>query len=339
MPQNVKISEGPPRTTLFELSTSLRLSMTPRPEKEPITRPSDRSRGRVLLIADDRAQIVEVLTGRGIDVFGVPNGTAAIVSLTRTRPHLVIADTTTRGLRVRELAKMLAQQEDGIPLLLAGAEPSTVAVRLAAIQDGAFDYFTLPLEVDLLVERTQQLVLLRQKIDQLRADADLDSLTGLANRRRFRVALAREVERWRRYRVPCALLMLDIDHLKLVNDKFGHPVGDSVIRQIAQTLKEVSRDNDTAARLGGEEFALLLAGVDLDRAVLAAERLRAALSSKRVEGVGTVTVSIGVAGCPENASSERALYSASDGALYVSKNAGRDRVSVAPPLQEKLPGV
>lgn len=335
----MKLSERPPRTTLFELSTSLRLTMTPRPEKEPITRPSDRSRGRVLLIADDRAQFVETLTGRGIDVFGVSNGTAAIVSLTRTRPHLVIADTTTRGLKVRELARLLAQQEDGIPLLLAGAEPSTVAARLAAIVEGAFDYFTLPAEVDLLVERTQQLVLLRQKIDQLRADADLDSLTGLANRRRFRVALAREVERWRRYRVPCALLMLDIDHLKSVNDKFGHPVGDSVIRQIAQTLKEVSRDNDTAARLGGEEFALLLAGVELDRAVLAAERLRSVLSSKRVEGVGNVTVSIGVAGCPENATSERALYSASDEALYVSKNSGRDRVSVAPPLQERLPGV
>ena len=234
---------------------------------------------------------------------------------------------------------MLAQAEDGIPLLLAGSEPSSVPVRRYAMLEGAFDYFAMPGEVDLLVERTQQLVLLRQKIDRLRADADLDSLTGLANRRRFRVALAREVERWRRYRVPCALLMLDIDHLKLVNDKFGHPVGDSVIRQIAQTLKEVSRDNDTAARLGGEEFALLLAGVDLDRAVAAAERLRSALSSKRVEGVGTVTVSIGVAGCPENATSERALYSASDEALYMSKNSGRDRVSIAPPLQEKLPGV
>ena len=313
--------------------------MTPRPEKEPTTRPSDRSRGRVLLIADDRAQFVETLNVRGIDVFGVSNGTAAIVSLTRTRPHLVIADTTTRGLRIRELAKMLAQQEDGIPLLLAGAELSTVALRQTAMLEGAFDYFTLPDEVELLVERTQQLVLLRQKIDRLRADADLDSLTGLANRRRFRVALAREVERWRRYRVPCALLMLDIDHLKLVNDMYGHPVGDSVIRQIAQTLREVSRDNDTAARLGGEEFALLLAGVDLDRAVSAAERLRSVLSSKRVEGVGTVTVSIGVAGCPESATSERALYSASDEALYVSKNSGRDRVSVAPPLQEKLPGV
>lgn len=339
MPLNLKLSDSPPRTTLFDVSTSLPLVMTPRPEKEPITRPSDRSRGRVLLIADDRAQVVETLKERGIDVFGVSNGTAAIVSLTRTRPHLVIADETTRGVRVRELAKMLAQAEDGIPLLLTGPQPSTIPVRRAAMLEGAFDYFSMPDEVDLLIERTLQLVLLRQKIDRLRADADLDSLTGLANRRRFRVALAREVERWRRYRVPCALLMLDIDHLKLINDKFGHPVGDSVIRQIAQTLKEVSRDNDTAARLGGEEFALLLAGIDLERAVTAAERLRSVLSNKGIDGVGKVTVSIGVAACPESATSERALYSASDKALYVSKNSGRDRISVAPPLQEKLPGV
>ena len=314
--------------------------MTPRPEKEPTTRPSDRARGRVLLISDEReAQFVETLAARGIDVFGVSNGTAAMVSLTRTRPHLVIAHTEARGLRIRELSKLLAQSDDGIPLVLTGSEPSSVALRHAAMVEGAFDYFALATEFELLIERTQQLVLLRQKIDRLRADADLDALTGLANRRRFRVALAREVERWRRYRVPCALLMLDIDHLKPINDRFGHPVGDMVIRQIAQTLREVSRDNDTAARLGGEEFALLLAGVDLQRAVAAAERLRGVLSSKRVEGVGTVTVSIGVAGCPENATSERMLYSASDDALYVSKNAGRDRVSVAPPLQEKLPGV
>lgn len=314
--------------------------MTPRAEKEPITRPSERARGRVLLIADEReAHFVDELRSRGIDVFGVSNGTAAMVSLTRTRPQLVIAHVATPGLRIRELARLLAQSDDGIPLVLAGSGPSTIALRRAAMNEGAFDYFELPAELDLLIERTEQLVLLRQKIDRLRADADLDSLTGLANRRRFRVALAREVERWRRYRVPCALLMLDIDHLKQVNDKFGHPVGDMVIRQIAQTLKEVSRDNDTAARLGGEEFALLLAGVDLQRAIAAAERLLVVLRGKRVEGVGTVTVSIGVAGCPENATSERMLYSASDGALYVSKNSGRDRVSVAPPLQEKLPGV
>lgn len=314
--------------------------MTARAAKRNALKAGDRSRGRVLLIADEeQTQFAKAVALRGIEVVGVSNGAAALVSLQRSRPHLVVANLAARGLQIKELARMLAQSDDGIPLVLVGSEGATVANRHAALVGGAFDYFELPLEFDLLLERTHQLVLLRQKIDRLRADADLDSLTGLANRRRFRVSLTREVERWRRYRVPCALLMLDIDHLKLINDKFGHPAGDVVIRQIAQILKEVSRDNDTAARLGGEEFALLLAGVDLDRAATAAGRLRTVLSGKRVEGVGTVTVSIGVAGCPESATSERALYAASDGALYVAKNAGRDRVSVAPPLQEKLPGV
>ena len=314
--------------------------MTARAEKKHKPKAGDRSRGRVLLITDeDQSQFIDGIGGRGIDVVGVSNGAAALVSLQRTRPHLVIADVNARGLKMRELGKMLAQSDDGIPLVLVGAERATLPARRTAILNGAFDYFEYPAEIDLLVERTQQLVLLRQKIDRLRADADLDALTGLANRRRFRVALAREVERWRRYRVPCALLMLDVDHLKSINDRFGHPAGDVVIRQIAQTLREVSRDNDTAARLGGEEFGLLLAGVDLERAAAAANRLRTVLSTKRVEGVGTVTVSMGVAGCPESATSERTLYSASDRALYVSKNSGRDRVSVAPPLQEKLPGV
>jgi diguanylate cyclase (GGDEF)-like protein len=301
---------------------------------------ADRTRGRVLLITDDDlSSLIETLSGRQIQVVGVSTGTAALVSLQRSRPHLVIANPNARGLRVREFARMLINSNDGIPLVLVGTDPATVQRRQEALQSGAFDYFQLPSEFELLVERTQQLVELRQKIDNLRADADLDHLTGLANRRRFRAALKRECERWRRYGSPCSLLLIDIDHLKKINDQFGHPAGDAVIRQIAQTLKEVSRDNDTPARMGGEEFALLLAGINSEKAAAVADRLRDVLSRREVEGVGNVTVSIGVASCPDSAHSERALYSAGDGALYVAKNAGRNRISVAPLLQEKLPGV
>jgi diguanylate cyclase (GGDEF)-like protein len=312
--------------------------MTARAAKTSVTS-GDRSRGRVLLIADDKNLFGDTLVLRDIEIVGVASGAAALVSLQRSRPHVVIADPSTRGLRVNELARMLAQSDDGIPLVLAGSEKATMQNRLAALVGGAFDYFELPLEFELLIERVGQLVGIRQKIDRLRADADLDHLTGLANRRRFRVALQREVERWRRYGVPCALLLLDIDHLKVINDKFGHPAGDLVIRHIAQTLNDVSRDNDTAARVGGEEFALLLAGIDIDKAAAAAERLRGVLGRRRVEEIGIVTISIGVASCPASANSERTLYAASDRALYVAKNGGRDRVSVAPQLQENLPGL
>jgi diguanylate cyclase (GGDEF)-like protein len=240
-------------------------------------------------------------------------------------------------LRIDELSRTLSQIEDGIPIIVVGPDESTVATRHAAMLQGAFDYFEVPQEFELLIERVQQLISLRQKIDRLRADADLDALTGLANRRRFRSALAREVERFRRYGVPCALLLLDIDYLKAINDKFGHPAGDMVIRQIAQTLTHVSRDNDTAARLGGEEFALLLSGIDVDKAAAAAERLRIVLAATAIEGVGHVSVSIGVAGCPQSSCTERELYAASDSALYAAKNTGRNRVAIAPAIQEEVP--
>ena len=128
--------------------------------------------------------------------------------------------------------------------------------------------------------------------------------------------------------------MVDIDHLKQVNDTHGHSAGDRVIRHTASALVELSRDNDTSARLGGEEFALLLAGTDGDKAYAAAERLRHSVSATAVEGVGIVTVSLGVASCPSHATSERALYAASDAALYRAKDEGRDRTDIAPVISK-----
>jgi DNA-binding response OmpR family regulator len=141
--------------------------MTARAETKHKPKAGDRSRGRVLLITDeDQSQFIDAIAERGIDVVGVSNGTAALVSLQRSRPHLVVADIKARGLRMRELGKMLAQSDDGIPLVLVGSERSTLSARRAALQNGAFDYFEFPAEIELLVERTQQLVLLRQKIDE-----------------------------------------------------------------------------------------------------------------------------------------------------------------------------
>jgi diguanylate cyclase (GGDEF)-like protein len=314
--------------------------MKAKAQKEKSGKTVSRERGRVLIVTEE-SEFIDPgpLTSAGLEIVGVCRGAAAPVCLQRLRPHVVIASSILKGFSTAELSRMLGQMEDGIPLVLVGAKASTLNRRQAGLSVGAFDYFQLPAEIDLLVLRVGQLVKVRQTMERLRSEADLDHLTGLANRRRFRVALNRELERWRRYGVGCALLQVDIDHMKQINDRYGHPVGDVVIRHVANTLSAVSRDNDTAARLGGEEFALLLSSIDEKKATAAAERLRALLNERVIPGVEDISVSIGVAACPSHATSERALYAASDRALYVAKNDGRNRIAVAPLMQEKLPGV
>src|SRR5258706_642380 len=308
-------------------------------KEKSVEKPARQSR-RVLLITNDSDDpLRSSLESTGLEIVGVCAGAAALVSLKRSRPQLVIASIATKGISTLELARMLGQSQDGTPLILVGAEAATRERRQAALSAGAFDYYQIPAEFELLALRARQLIKVRQTMERLRGEADLDHLTGLANRRRFRVALTGEVERWRRYGVPCALLLLDIDHMKAINDNFGHPVGDVVIREIASTLTRVSRDNDTAARLGGEEFALLFAGMDGIKAEFAAKRLLDTLAEQQVEGVGSISVSIGVASCPDHADSERTLYTASDRALYVAKNEGRKRVAVAPLMQERVKSV
>jgi len=294
-------------------------------------RATSREQGRILLVSDDPRVSAHAagLEEAGFAVVGVAGGARALVALQRTRPHIVVADVNLKGIRASEMARMLSEAQDAVPVVLVGAEAATLARRAEAMAVGAADYFQLPEELCLLTARAHQLVAHTLVIDRLRAEADRDYLTGLANRRRFRKALGNEVERWRRYDVPCALLLLDIDHMKRVNDTHGHPAGDRVIRAVAEVLGEFSRGNDTAARLGGEEFALLLAGVGCDKAFAAAERVRSAVAGRRLEDVGAVTVSIGVAACPENARSERELFGTSDAALYLAKQEGRNRVVLA----------
>ncbi|MBC7932565.1 MAG: diguanylate cyclase [Rubrivivax sp.] len=298
--------------------------------KDDIRTPT-RDKGRVLLVADDPRvrEYAEALERSGFVVAGVAGGAKALVALQRTRPHVVVADAKLKGISACELARMLTDAQDAIPIALVGGDAASAELRAEAMAAGASDYFQLPSELTLLVARAQQLVSYKQTIERLRAEADRDYLTGLANRRRFRKALGQEVERWRRYHIPCALLMLDVDHLKKINDTHGHPAGDRVIRAVAAALTELSRDNDTAARLGGEEFALLLAGVGSDKAFVAAERLRLAVSAKPLDEMGTVTISLGVAACPSNAKSERELFAASDAALYRAKREGRNRSVLA----------
>lgn len=296
---------------------------------------TSREQGRVLIVTDNPSSITfaQALEDAGLKVVGTSKSVAALIALRRARPHIIIADERLQGLTTRELASQLQRaEESAVPFLLVGAREATLELRCAALEAGAFDYVQLPRELPLLVARSSQLVSMRQTVDRLRAEADRDYLTGLLNRRRFRTALGQEVERWRRYNTPCSLLIVDVDHLKRINDTHGHSAGDMVIRHVASALQQMSRDNDTAARLGGEEFALLLAGANAEKAVHAAERLRQTVAAEALEAIGRVTISLGVAACPAHAVSERELYAASDAALYTAKREGRDRVSLAPPV-------
>lgn len=157
-----------------------------------------------------------------------------------------------------------------------------------------------------------------------------DSLTGLYNRRELQRRLKEEVERSGRYGRHFALLMLDCDHFKRINDKLGHPAGDCVLQEIANTVRTALRATDFVARYGGEEFAVILPETAATGALELAERIRV-LISKRIIPVNDtitaqVTVSIGLASFPTDASTERDLVTKADQALYAAKHAGRNQV-------------
>ena len=176
---------------------------------------------------------------------------------------------------------------------------------------------------------------LRDAEAELTHQANTDVLTGLRNRKRFNELVELEIGRAKRYKRPLAMLMLDLDHFKSVNDRFGHPVGDKVLVSTAHQIAGHVRNSDLAARIGGEEFAVLMPETGLDEAVRVAERIRqdVALSTlAEVSGDAVrCTVSIGVAELCGTLHSYSALYKAADQALYQAKNLGRDRVEMAKP--------
>ena len=157
----------------------------------------------------------------------------------------------------------------------------------------------------------------------------VDGLTGLANRRQADEKLAGELVRAERIGGPVGLILADVDNFKAVNDRHGHPTGDMVLRDLAATLRETVREIDTAARWGGEEFAVILPGTDLEGAAQVAERLRVALSEREILSVVGeplhVTASFGAAASSTSTTLAQ-LVGAADEALYRAKRAGKDRV-------------
>jgi diguanylate cyclase (GGDEF)-like protein len=159
--------------------------------------------------------------------------------------------------------------------------------------------------------------------------ASVDSMTGLNNRRHFRTLAEAEWSRFRRYGRPLALLMIDIDLFKSINDSYGHDIGDEVIKSVAGILQTHKRVSDIVGRLGGEEFALLLPEATLDNAAAAGDRLRQLVAGHAVAVEGRripVTISAGASVCDANTSGIDELLKQADVALYEAKRTGRNRV-------------
>jgi diguanylate cyclase (GGDEF)-like protein len=175
---------------------------------------------------------------------------------------------------------------------------------------------------EILLRRNSELAALSRKLAEL---STTDALTGIDNRRSFDDRLAMEMARTQRYDVPCALVMIDLDRFKAVNDRHGHQAGDGVLRHVAALLEAEKRAGDMIARYGGEELAAILPHTAAADAAAWAERVRARLEGEPIrwrDGVIAVTASFGVASAPPRPASAAALIEGSDRALYAAKQRG-----------------
>lgn len=212
-----------------------------------------------------------------------------------------------------------------------GPEPRTFEVTVTPLGDGTSRRSALLLR-DVTVREA-----MRRELEGANAElerlARTDPLTSLSNRRHFMEELETEVERSRRYARPLSIVLLDLDHFKQVNDTHGHAAGDDVLREAARALRSVCRDVDMAARLGGEELALLLPETDSEGARTVAERVRGTIQrTPHVSPTGepfSVTASLGIATAVDATGNGEALLQAADEALYRAKRAGRNRVELS----------
>jgi diguanylate cyclase (GGDEF)-like protein len=197
-------------------------------------------------------------------------------------------------------------------------------------------------ERELLRSLAAQAALALENVDlhfQVRRQAVTDELTGLANHGRFQELLGAEVEQVRRYHHPLGLIMLDIDDFKLVNDTYGHPQGDLVLKAVARVVRDNSREADTPARYGGEEMALILPHTDLGGAYAIAERVRSAIEALRIPRIGgdgmlRTTSSLGAAAIRDG--TREGLIADADAALYEAKRQGKNRTVRGPERAAKV---
>lgn len=232
-----------------------------------------------------------------------------------------------------ELLRSARAEDCHTPVIFLTAD-SSERIDVAAMEAGASDYLVKGEITPRVLERSIRYSLkLGEAMRELRLLATRDALTGVLNRRAFDALLAGESDRARRLGRPLAMVVLDLDHFKKINDTHGHPAGDAVLATVARVLESEVRSIDKVARIGGEEFAVLLMEMDADGGFAVAKRLVTAVRGRPVVVNGgsplAVTISAGVAALPVHGGTDGEFLAAADKALYTAKHDGRDRAVLA----------
>ena len=286
----------------------------------------------VVLVVDDAPVNIQVLAAclkEDYQLKIATNGARCLeLATTAPEPDLILLDIEMPDMGGCEVCQHLKQHSNTqhIPIIFVTARDADQGEEYG-LNLGAVDYITKPIRPAIVQARVRTHITLKQQRDMLQTLALHDQLTNLYNRHYLMEAAEQKIAESQRYNFPLSLLMLDVDHFKQVNDQHGHAVGDRVLKAIAHILQEQSRKDDVAARMGGEEFVLLLGQCELSSAQHRAEQLRLAIEAALPEGL-TITVSIGATDLSEQSDFD-AMLSLADDRLYQAKSNGRNQVVAA----------
>jgi diguanylate cyclase (GGDEF)-like protein len=285
---------------------------------------------RVLVVEDlpENIHALAAILAEDASVVFALSGEQALARMGEGSIDLVLLDAMLPGMDGFEVCTRLKANPAtrDVPVIFVSAlSQSTEEER--GFRVGAVDYVHKPFMPTIVRARVRTHLKLRQLLLHTTQLAGTDPLTGIGNRRFFESRVEAEIELLRRHGSPLALALFDVDHFKQVNDSFGHVKGDEVLREIAERATRGLRRSDVFCRWGGEEFALLMPSTTADEAVQICERLRQEIASVGFEGVGPVTVSAGIGDYKGEALLNDWMERV-DGALYVAKSTGRNRVQL-----------
>jgi diguanylate cyclase (GGDEF)-like protein len=295
---------------------------------------------RILLIDDDRLQhtlvsgFLRSFRSGPWELEAAADYESGLKKLLSGRHEVCLLDYRLGSRDGLELLREARSAGCAVPVVFLTADSSD-EVDEAAMEAGAMDFLVkAELTPRILEHAIRYARKLGQTMAQLQQLATRDALTGLFNRREFQRALQEECDRSLRFDHPFSLVMLDIDHFKKLNDTYGHPAGDEVLKHVSSLMAGQSRAVDRVARYGGEEFALMMVETNRVAAKEAMERLCALLAETPcvIASSGLtlpVTLSVGIAELPLDADSPTGLIAAADAALYAAKRAGRNRICLA----------